>query len=100
MRNIFNTSSRAYVHTTTALYRGSKNLDWYRNALRRIEQEKNRINPPIFPVETLHGKPRQRMALDFQIGKDTDNNVQRIVIELADDIVPLTVSNFIKVGIL
>jgi len=93
-------SSRAYIHTTTILQRGSKNLDWYRNALRRIEQEKNRINPPIFPTtETLHGKPRQRMVLEFQIGKESDNNIQKIIIELADDIVPLTVSNFVKVGI-
>lgn len=56
------------------------------------------VEPPVFPRNPLHGKPRARAFIDWQAGKDADAAVQRVVIELADDIVPVTVENFLKVG--
>ena len=88
--------------------RGSKNLDWYYNAIARREELKDAVDPPVFPAETLHGRKRARAFIDFRIGQGADGGggggaeapsaaaVSRVVVELADDIVPLAVENFLR----
>lgn len=79
--------------------RGSKNLDWYINAIARREELKDVVEPPVFPAETLHGRKRARAFIDFQTGRDepgAEPVVSRVVVELADDLVPLAVENFIR----
>jgi hypothetical protein len=120
-------SPRRGFHATAAAARGSKNLDWYFNALRRIEREKSRPEVPVFPAETLHGRKRARVFVDVAFGAPAtpegaaaaaasgaaapaaqppaaaaaaaaaSGPTQRIVLELADDIVPMTVENFVQV---
>jgi cyclophilin family peptidyl-prolyl cis-trans isomerase len=90
----------AGFHSSAHASRGSKNLDWYFNALDAVEKRKAHVEPPVFPKETLHGKKRARAYLDFAFGRDSNDgaaNAQRVVVELADDIVPTTVSNFLTV---
>lgn len=79
--------------------RGSKNLDWYINAIARREELKDVVDPPVFPAETLHGRKRARAFIDFQTGRDepgVEPAISRVVVELADDLVPLAVENFIR----
>lgn len=82
---------------------GTKHLDWYQNALRRQEELKTHVEPPPYPAEPLHGRKRARAFIDFQIGKAEEGGdaapTQRVVLELADDIVPNTVTNFLNVSI-
>ncbi len=152
-------SPSASFHTTTIALRGSKSLDWFHRATKRIEADKTRVDPPVFPAETLHGKKRARVFLDIQFGGQRDATpqpahsihsigwnpakqrqpakeggapaqatpaaageasspaaaagegakegggggggevtVSRSVVELADDIVPFTVENFLRVS--
>ena len=71
---------------------GSRGWDWYYNAL---EKEKETPQAP----HVLHYKPlkpghvRPRAFLDFATEGEA---LGRVVIELADDIVPQTVENFTK----
>ena len=73
----------------------------------------------MFPPEPLHGRKRVRAFIDFQFGRDAStaadagatsqpggekqgdssdaSSVHRVVVELADDLVPLTVRNFLEV---
>lgn len=94
------------VSTTAPLLRGSKNLDWYFNALREQELARQAVDAPVFPAEPLHGRRRARAFIDFQTGGRVGGGagggadaapLQRVVVELADDIVPLTVRNFLEV---
>lgn len=88
-------------HLTSKLDRGSKNLDWFVKAVRKLDKMKTAPEIPPFPIETLHGKNRKRAYIDFKFGKDTEESkapVSRIVVELADDIVPTTVANFLAVS--
>lgn len=79
--------------------RGTKNLDWYINAVARREALKDVVEPPVFPAETLHGRKRARAFIDFQTGRaesGAEAAVSRVVVELADDLVPLAVENFLR----
>jgi cyclophilin family peptidyl-prolyl cis-trans isomerase len=79
--------------------RGTKNLDWYINAVAKREELKDVVDPPVFPIETLHGRKRARAFIDFQTGREesaVEANVSRVVVELADDLVPLAVENFLR----
>ena len=92
---------RRLLHATPAAARGSKNLDWYYNALEEREESRLRVAEPVFPAETLHGRKRARAFIDFQLGAadapDGATPLGRVVVELADDLVPLTVRNFLNV---
>ena len=91
---------RSALHTSAWSARGSKNLDWYYNALQEREDEKTRVEQPVFPPEPLHGRKRSRAFIDFQSGAEGSGEAAplgRVVVELADDLVPLTVRNFLAV---
>lgn len=88
-------------HTTPAACRGTKHLDWWVRARARAP----RTPPRVFPAETLHGRPRRRAFIDFSLGGGgapaegkAAPALSRVVFELADDIVPVTVSNFLTLG--
>lgn len=88
-------------HTSGVASRGTKNLDWYVKAVRKIEYTKKQVVKPVFPVETLHGRKRARAFLDLKVGEDQTGapaTVSRVVIELADDVTPTTVANFLSVS--
>lgn len=70
-------------------------MDWYFNALRDAEVAKTKTAPPVMPTQPLHGRKRARAFFDFQFDRDADAPTQRVVFELADDIVPLAVQNFL-----
>lgn len=93
--------SRRLLHASAALARGSKGLDWYVRALRRADAEASRAEPPVFPVAPLHNRKRARAYVDLAFGAPDDAGTppppQRVVFELADDIVPITVANFLTV---
>lgn len=78
--------------------RGSKNLDWFYNAI--AEEAKVKVEHPVYPAEPLHGRKRARVFMDFQFGREATPDVppSRVVFELADDIVPLTAENFVNVS--
>lgn len=82
--------------------RGTKNLDWFYSAIAEQEAAKDIADAPPFPTEpVVAGRKRARAFLDFQFGKDAGDAaapVGRVVVELADDIVPLTVENFLQVS--
>lgn len=91
--------SRVLARTfhATASACGNKHLDWYFNAIREAEAAKHFVPPPVMPAQTLHGRKRARAYFDFKFGRDNDDPLQRVVFELADDLVPLAVQNFISV---
>ena len=72
---------------------GSRGWDWYYKAL---EAEKQTPQSP----HVLHYKPlkpdhvRPRAFIDFGTTKDEGEVIGRVVVELADDVVPKTVENF------
>jgi cyclophilin family peptidyl-prolyl cis-trans isomerase len=76
--------------------RRTKNLDWYVNAIDSLAQEPEKIS--AYPVETLHGRKRMRVFMDLKIGRETQS-LNRLILELTDDIVPMTVRNFLEVSI-
>lgn len=101
----------SFLHTTGVSYRGTKHLDWFHNALDQ-ESAAQRLPPP-FPLDPLHGRPRARAYLDFAFGSPGGNSsgnsnegaggegqaasaLHRVVFELADDVVPVTVDNFLS----
>jgi cyclophilin family peptidyl-prolyl cis-trans isomerase len=95
-----------YFHTTGVSYRGTKHLDWFHNALDK-ETSTQRQGPPPFPLDPLHGRARARAYLDFAFGAPGGSSgssegpqgassLHRVVFELADDIVPVTVDNFLS----
>lgn len=96
------------ISSSAPVLMGTKHLDWYFNSLRRQEELKQTVAPPPYPSETLHGRKRQRVFFDVQFGKDSASSgadgagealpTQRIVFELADDIVPTTCLNFVNVS--
>jgi len=83
---------RIFNATVTRARHGSRGWDWYYKAL---EKEKEAPKSP----HVLHYKPlkadhvRPRAFLDFAAGEE---QLGRVVIELADDIVPKTVDNFVQ----
>jgi len=94
----------SYFHTSASLFRGAKHLDWYHREVEKVE----RAAPPPYPVDSLHGRARARAFMDFSFdspGEGTSSNEQpnvqnpnlsRVIFELADDIVPVTVGNFLS----
>lgn len=87
--------SGGVVSASHAGRRGSKNLDWFINAVAAREARKDVIDMPVFPTATLHGRKRARAFIDFQIGREAEAT-SRVVVELADDLVPLAVDNFLR----
>ena len=99
-------------HTTGVVCRGTKHLDWFHNALDR-ETSTPRTGPPPFPLAPLHDRARARAYLDFAFGSPGGTassgsggggseqgppgapSLHRVVFELADDLVPVTVDNFL-----
>ena len=93
------------VHASAPCLRGSKNLDWYAAALARREAaEALSASSPergavaaILPVEPLHGRKRARAFLELRLAGTPASAppAARLVLELADDIVPLACTNFL-----
>ena len=86
--------SAQHFHACAAAL-GSKNHGWYHRALAAVVEEP----PPPFPAPPV-GHARPRAYLDLRAGapgEEAPSPPTRVVIELADDVVPLTVLNFINV---
>lgn len=124
-------AATAVMSVSHAGRRGTKNLDWYTNALAAAEEATTAVDVPVFPSETLHGRKRARAFIDIAFGGGGSGSsggsgaasapaapasgsgagsspagvsassdagaVSRVVVELADDIVPITVDNFLQV---
>ena len=84
------------LHSTPAAA-GNKHLDWYFNAIRDAEAAKSVVAAPVMPPQPLHGRKRARAFMDLAFDRDPEAPTQRVVYELADDIVPLAVQNFLAV---
>jgi cyclophilin family peptidyl-prolyl cis-trans isomerase len=95
---LYLTQRKHWLHVTSTILRGTKSLDWYINALAQREASKDILPTTIFPsCIPLHGRKRARAYLDIATGTNAEAaaNASRIVIELADDLVPLAVTNFL-----
>ena len=96
--------------------RGTKNFDWYNVAMAEAAAAKTAVEAPPFPPELTPGRKRARAFIDFQFGADAapaaapaaaapadaaaaapGAAVSRVVVELADDLLPLTCDNFLQV---
>jgi hypothetical protein len=116
-RALLRHSARAVPSPSHAGRRGSKHLDWFINAVARGEAAKAAAPTSVMPADPLHGRKRARAFLDFSFGRPAAPAaaspagadvaaaaaappppvVSRVVVELADDIVPRTVTNFLQV---
>lgn len=73
--------------------RGARGRGWYYQALKNKEEKAQETMKPYDAV--LCGSPAERPQAFFELTMD-GNPLGRIVFELANDVVPKTVENFIK----
>jgi cyclophilin family peptidyl-prolyl cis-trans isomerase len=84
------------MRPTNILLRGSKGYSWYKNYMEKGPEAFARNVPPT-PFDWSANKTITRPKVYFDLGMDKEN-IGKITFELASDVVPMTVYNFIRLS--